>query len=91
MPARTDPQATICQAWEARPSVEPDVCPVLRDFFFVGELKQLVMPAAKGHFRSVQWRTTLWPIPHLPDLPVPWGGFIVLAVHLADKQSGGER
>jgi ubiquinone/menaquinone biosynthesis C-methylase UbiE len=59
-------------------------------FFSVGELKQLVIRAAKGHLRSVQWRTTLWPIPHLPDLPMPWGGFIGLAVQLADKQTGGE-
>jgi SAM-dependent methyltransferase len=52
-------------------------------FFSVGELKRLVMHAAKGRLRSIQWRTTLWPIPHLPDLPVPWGGFIGLAVQLA--------
>ncbi|RPH80377.1 MAG: class I SAM-dependent methyltransferase, partial [Nitrospiraceae bacterium] len=51
-------------------------------FFTVGELKRLVMQAAKGRLRSVQWRTTLWPIPRLPDLPVPWGGFIGLAVQL---------
>lgn len=37
-------------------------------FFSVGELKRLVLRAAKGRLRSVQWRTTLWPIPCLPDL-----------------------
>jgi len=58
-------------------------------FFSVGELKRLVMQAAKGRLRSVQWRTTLWPIPRLPDLPVPWGGFIGLALQLTgEKQEG---
>jgi ubiquinone/menaquinone biosynthesis C-methylase UbiE len=58
-------------------------------FFSVGELKRLVVQAAKERFQSLRWRTTLWPIPHLPDLPVPWGGFIGLAVQLGeDKQEG---
>ncbi len=56
-------------------------------FYSVGELKRLVVRAAKGRFRSLRWRTTLWSILHLPDLPVPWGGFIGLAVQLdEDKQ-----
>lgn len=55
-------------------------------FFSVGELKRLVMHAARGRLRSMRWRTTLWPIPRLPDLPVPWGGFIGLAVRLADEK-----
>jgi ubiquinone/menaquinone biosynthesis C-methylase UbiE len=54
-------------------------------FFSVGELKRLVVQAAGERLRSVRWRTTLWPIPHLPDLPVPWGGFIGLAVQLAGE------
>jgi ubiquinone/menaquinone biosynthesis C-methylase UbiE len=56
-------------------------------FFSVGEVKRLVVQAAKGRLRSVRWRTTLWPIPQLPDAPLPWGGFIGLAVQLdGDKQ-----
>lgn len=56
-------------------------------FFSIGELKRLVMQAAKGRFQSIRWRTALWPIPHLTDLPLPWGGFIGLAVQLdSDKQ-----
>lgn len=55
-------------------------------FFSVGELTRLIRQAAGERLRSVRWRTTLWPIPHLPDLPVPWGGFIGLVVQLdSDK------
>jgi ubiquinone/menaquinone biosynthesis C-methylase UbiE len=58
-------------------------------FFSVGELTRLVMQAAKGRFKSMRWRTALWPIPHLTDLPLPWGDFIGLAVQLdSDKQEG---
>ncbi|NGZ95000.1 MAG: class I SAM-dependent methyltransferase [Nitrospira sp. WS110] len=53
-------------------------------FYSVGELKRLVVQAAKGRFQSLRWRTTLWPIPHLPDLPVPWGGFIGLAAQFGE-------
>ena len=57
--------------------------------FSVGEVKRLVMQAAGERFRSVRWRTTLWPIPRLPDAPLPWGGFIGLAVQLdGNKQEG---
>jgi ubiquinone/menaquinone biosynthesis C-methylase UbiE len=58
-------------------------------FFTVGELKRLVMQAAKGRLRSMRWRTTLWPIPYLPDAPLPWGGFIGLAVQLVDEKQEG--
>lgn len=58
-------------------------------FFSVGDLTRLVRRAAGEHLRSVRWRTTLWPIPYLPDAPLPWGGFIGLAVQLAgDNQEG---
>lgn len=43
-------------------------------FFSVGELKRLVVQAAGVRLRSMRWRTTLWPIPQLSDLPLPWGG-----------------
>ncbi len=58
-------------------------------FFSVDELKRLVGQAAGERLRSMRWRTTLWPIPHLPDLPVPGGGFIGLAVHLDDEKQEG--
>jgi hypothetical protein len=32
--------------------------------------------------RSVRWRTTLWPLPGVRDLRLPWGGFIGMAVKL---------
>jgi len=47
------------------------------------------MQAAGERLLSVRWRTTLWPIPHLPDLPVPWGGFIGLSAHLDHEKTGG--
>lgn len=60
-------------------------------FFSIGELKRLVMQAAKGRVQSIRWRTALWPIPHLTDLPLPWGGYIGLAVQLdSDKQEEKE-
>lgn len=58
-------------------------------FFSVGEITRLIRQAAGERFRSVRWRTTLWPIPSLPDMPLPWGGFIGLAVQLSgDNQRG---
>ena len=37
--------------------------------------------------KEVVWRTTLWPIPGLRELPLPWGGFIGMAVHLHEEMS----
>lgn len=51
-------------------------------FFSVAALKQLVVQAAGKRLLAVRWRTTLWPIPHLTDAPLPWGGFIGLAAQL---------
>jgi ubiquinone/menaquinone biosynthesis C-methylase UbiE len=60
-------------------------------FFSIGELNQLVAQAAGKRLLSVRWRTTLWPIPRLPDAPLPWGGFIGLAAQLVDvDKPGGE-
>lgn len=45
------------------------------------ELTRLVRQAAAGRRVEIVWRTTLWPI--LPwALPLPWGGFIGMAVVL---------
>ncbi len=51
-------------------------------FFGPGELAVMVRRAAGMRFRAALWRTTLWPIPGMRDLRLPWGGFIGVAVHL---------
>lgn len=56
-------------------------------FSSVGELKRLVVHAAGGRLQSVRWRTTLWPLLRLPDVPLPWGGFIGLVAQLRDDGS----
>ena len=43
------------------------------------ELSRMVRRAAGGRRVEIVWRTTLWPIWPAP-LPLPWGGFIGLAV-----------
>lgn len=48
-------------------------------FFTPFELETLVRKAAGDRFVEVSWRTTLWPVPWVGDLPLPWGGFIGLA------------
>jgi hypothetical protein len=51
------------------------------NFFTPGELVHLVEQAAAGRQVNVVWRTTLWPV--WPGaLPLPWGGFIGVAVKL---------
>jgi ubiquinone/menaquinone biosynthesis C-methylase UbiE len=49
---------------------------------------------AAGHrIKAITWRTTLWPLwplwpmPGAGDLPLPWGGFIGMAVQLHEKGS----
>lgn len=53
-------------------------------FFTPYELKDLMQRAAGERFQSLRWRTTLWPIPWVTDLPLPFGGFTGLAVHLTE-------
>jgi ubiquinone/menaquinone biosynthesis C-methylase UbiE len=51
-------------------------------FFTPAGLTQLVRRAAARKRIDIIWRTTLWPIwPR--ELPLPWGGFIGLAVQIA--------
>ena len=50
-------------------------------FFTPAELVQLVQRAVAGRRVEIIWRTTLWPVwPR--ELPLPWGGFIGLAVQM---------
>jgi ubiquinone/menaquinone biosynthesis C-methylase UbiE len=51
-------------------------------FFTPAELAHLVQRAAAGKPVQITWRTTLWPL--WPGaLPLPWGGFIGMAVQPA--------
>ena len=52
-------------------------------FFTLGELKSLVADAAEDRLLNFHWRTTLWPVPGITDLPLPWGGFIGAVAKLA--------
>ena len=50
-------------------------------FFAPAELSDLVYRAATGRPTEIVWRTTLWPA-WSGVLPLPWGGFIGMAVIL---------
>lgn len=54
-------------------------------FFGPQELASLVRTAAGRRAGRVSWRTTLWPVPGVRDLPLPWGGFIGMAVQLHEE------
>ena len=49
--------------------------------FTPAELSRLVHRAAAGRPTEIIWRTTLWPV-WSGVLPLPWGGFIGMAVML---------
>jgi ubiquinone/menaquinone biosynthesis C-methylase UbiE len=50
-------------------------------FLSVNELARIVRRALRNQPAEVFWRTTMWPLwPR--DLPLPWGGFIGMAVRL---------
>jgi ubiquinone/menaquinone biosynthesis C-methylase UbiE len=51
-------------------------------FFTAGELRSCLREAAGARLGLIRWRTTLWPLPLVGSLPLPWGGFIGMAVHL---------
>lgn len=54
-------------------------------FFGPGELAKLVRQAAGQRGRALVWRTTLWPIPGVRNLSLPWGGFIGMGVQLHEE------
>lgn len=53
-------------------------------FFTPAELAHLARHAARGKV-DIVWRTTLWPLWPC-ELPLPWGGFIGLAVKVAERR-----
>ena len=52
------------------------------NFFSVGELQELLHRALPERPFFLFWRTTLWPL-WPGDLPLPWGGFIVMATRFS--------
>jgi hypothetical protein len=54
-------------------------------FFGPGELAELARRAAGRRAKAIVWRTALWPIPGVRDVPLPWGGFIGMAVQLHEE------
>jgi ubiquinone/menaquinone biosynthesis C-methylase UbiE len=53
-------------------------------FFSPFELADVVRQTGGARVQTIRWRTTLWPLPGVRDLPLPWGGFIGLAASLVD-------
>lgn len=54
-------------------------------FFSPGELARCLRMVAGSRLVRIQWRTTLWPVPGLKSVPLPWGGFIGMAVQLRQE------
>jgi SAM-dependent methyltransferase len=54
-------------------------------FFTPAELTRMVRQAAAGRQVDIVWRTTLWP-GYPGALPLPWGGFIGMAVVLSERR-----
>lgn len=54
-------------------------------FFGARELSRMARRAAGGRLEEIAWRTTLWPIPGVRDLPLPWGGFTGMAVRMREE------
>lgn len=51
-------------------------------FFTPGELNTLIRKIGGKRVEEIRYRTTLWPVPFITDLPLPWGGFIGMTVRL---------
>jgi SAM-dependent methyltransferase len=56
--------------------------------FAPAELTRLVRRAAAGRRIEIVWRTTLWP-GYPGALPLPWGGFVGMAVMLPERGRRG--
>jgi ubiquinone/menaquinone biosynthesis C-methylase UbiE len=56
--------------------------------YSIHELSHLVRSTLTDRVLEISWQTTLWPIPFVKHLPLPWGGFIGMAVRL--EQSLGQ-
>lgn len=54
-------------------------------FFSPGQLARSLRNVAGTRLARIQWRTTLWPVPGLRSLPLPWGGFIGMAAQLRQE------
>jgi ubiquinone/menaquinone biosynthesis C-methylase UbiE len=52
------------------------------------ELESLVRSAAGTRAAAIRWQTTLWPLPGVSALRLPWGGFIGLALQLTSDKQG---
>jgi hypothetical protein len=50
--------------------------------------KELARQAGRRRVQAVRCRTTLWPLPGLGTVPLPWGGFVGLALHLKKDDQG---
>lgn len=68
-------------AWRRKRSGEP-LWQEAR-FFTPAELVRLVQQAAAGKPVKIVWRTTVWPV-WPGQLPLPWGGFIGMAVSIVE-------
>jgi ubiquinone/menaquinone biosynthesis C-methylase UbiE len=55
-------------------------------FFSAFELKRFVRQAAGDRLRNISWRTTLWPLPLVRDVHLPFGDFIGMAVYLRPRE-----
>ena len=51
-------------------------------FFSPFELSRMIRRAAGQRLEGVTWRTTLWHLPFVADLPLPFGDFVGLAAQL---------
>lgn len=58
-------------------------------FFTPCELKKLIRRIGGKRVQEIHFRTTLWPVPFVTDLPLPWGGFIGMSVRLAENPPQG--
>jgi SAM-dependent methyltransferase len=56
--------------------------------FSPGDLTRLARQAAGTRIRKILWRTTIWPLPGIGALPLPWGAFIGLALYLKSEHPG---